>query len=64
MADAQIADPADVHFVQIKCPLLTAQRIADAESRGATVATRDTLKIDGSLARRKLARRRGRARRA
>src|SRR6266404_5457060 len=28
MADAQIADPADVHFVQIKCPLLTAQRIA------------------------------------
>jgi len=47
MADAQIADPADVHFVQIKCPLLTAQRIADAESRGQTVATRDTLKSMG-----------------
>jgi cyanuric acid amidohydrolase len=47
MADAQIADPADVHFVQIKCPLLTAQRIADAESRGQTISTRDTLKSMG-----------------
>jgi len=47
MADAQISDPADVHFVQIKCPLLTAQRIADAESRGQSVATRDTLKSMG-----------------
>jgi cyanuric acid amidohydrolase len=47
MADAQIADPADVHFVQIKCPLLTAQRITDAEGRGQTVATRDTLKSMG-----------------
>ena len=47
MADAQIADAADVHFVQIKCPLLTAQRIAEAEARGQTVATRDTLKSMG-----------------
>ena len=47
MADAQITDPADVHFVQIKCPLLTAQRIADAEGRGESVATRDTLKSMG-----------------
>jgi cyanuric acid amidohydrolase len=47
MADAGIADPADVHFVQIKCPLLTAQRITDAETRGETVATRDTLKSMG-----------------
>jgi cyanuric acid amidohydrolase len=47
MADAGIDDPAGVHFVQIKCPLLTAQRITDAESRGATVATRDTLKSMG-----------------
>lgn len=47
MADARIVDPADVHFVQIKCPLLTAQRIAEAESRGQTVATRDTLKSMG-----------------
>jgi cyanuric acid amidohydrolase len=43
MADAGIVDPADVHFVQIKCPLLTAERIAEAETRGRTVATRDTL---------------------
>ena len=47
MADAQITDPADVHFVQIKCPLLTAQRIAEAEGRVQTVATRDTLKSMG-----------------
>lgn len=47
MADAGIGDPAHVHFVQIKCPLLTAQRITDAESRGETVATRDTLKSMG-----------------
>jgi cyanuric acid amidohydrolase len=47
MADAQITDLADVHFVQIKCPLLTAQRIGEAESRGEAVATRDTLKSMG-----------------
>jgi cyanuric acid amidohydrolase len=47
MVDAEITDPAQVHFVQIKCPLLTAQRIADAETRGQTVATRDTLKSMG-----------------
>ena len=38
---------ADVHFVQVKCPLLTAQRIAEAEARGQTVSTRDTLKSMG-----------------
>jgi cyanuric acid amidohydrolase len=47
MADAQITDPADIHFVQIKCPLLTAQRIADAQTRGQKVATHDTLKSMG-----------------
>src|SRR3546814_13174524 len=47
MRDAAIDDPADVHFVQIKCPLLTAQRIAAADAREATVATRDTLKSMG-----------------
>lgn len=47
MADAQIADPGDVHFIQIKCPLLTAQRIAEAVGGGQTVATRDTLKSMG-----------------
>jgi cyanuric acid amidohydrolase len=43
MADAGIDDPADVHFVQVKCPLLTAQRVGEAQERGATVATSDTL---------------------
>src|SRR3546814_4568858 len=47
MRDAAIDDPADVHFVQIKCPLLTAQRIAAADARSAAVTTRDTLKSMG-----------------
>jgi cyanuric acid amidohydrolase len=47
MQDAGITDPADVHFVQIKCPLLTAQRIGEADARGVKVATRDTLKSMG-----------------
>ena len=42
MKDAGIAMPGDVHFVQIKCPLLTKERIEEAERRGATVATDDT----------------------
>ena len=47
MADAGIDDPAQVHFVQIKCPLLTAQRVAEAEARGESTVTRDTLKSMG-----------------
>ena len=47
MADAGIADLADVHFVQVKCPLLTVQRIGEAEARGATLAAKDTLKSMG-----------------
>ena len=47
MQDAGISDVADVHFVQIKCPLLTAQRIGEADVRGVKVATRDTLKSMG-----------------
>lgn len=47
MADAGISDPADVHFVQIKCPLLTAERIGAVEQAGGNVATRDTLKSMG-----------------
>src|SRR4051812_28449084 len=47
MADARIDDQAHVHFVQGKCPLLVAQRIAEADRRGAVVATRDTLKSMG-----------------
>jgi cyanuric acid amidohydrolase len=34
MADAGIADPHDVHFVQIKCPLLTSVRVEAASARG------------------------------
>jgi cyanuric acid amidohydrolase len=47
MRDADIADPADVHFVQIKCPLLTAQRVGETLRRGGTLATTDTLKSMG-----------------
>ncbi len=43
MADAGIADPADVHLVQVKCPLLTSERIAEAARRGVQVATGNTL---------------------
>lgn len=42
MQDAGIATPHDVHFVQIKCPLLTKGRIEQAAERGATTATDDT----------------------
>ncbi len=47
IADAGLASAADVHFVQIKCPLLTADRIAAAERRGQATTTRDTLKSMG-----------------
>ena len=43
MADAGIEDMADVHYVQTKSPLLTAERIADAKSRGQTVVTEETM---------------------
>ncbi|MEY9392801.1 cyanuric acid amidohydrolase [Bradyrhizobium japonicum] len=39
MADAGITDPADVHFVQIKCPLLTSDRVEAANARGSKTAT-------------------------
>lgn len=42
IADAAIEDSADVHFVQVKNPLLTKSRIADAKARGQTVVTEDT----------------------
>jgi cyanuric acid amidohydrolase len=38
MRDAGIDDVGDVHFVQIKCPLLTSERIKDALARGKTLA--------------------------
>jgi cyanuric acid amidohydrolase len=39
MADAGITDAADVHFVQIKCPLLTSERVEAAAARGNKTAT-------------------------
>lgn len=42
MREAALDDPAQVHFVQVKCPLLTSERIAEAAARGRTVATHDT----------------------
>jgi len=39
MADAGISDAADVHFVQIKCPLLTSERVEAASARGQKTAT-------------------------
>jgi cyanuric acid amidohydrolase len=41
---AGIATLGEVHFVQVKCPLLTAQRVADSVG---SVATTDTLKSMG-----------------
>jgi ring-opening amidohydrolase-like protein len=34
MAEAGITDPADVHYVQTKTPLLTIETIRDAKARG------------------------------
>ena len=39
MTDAGIDDPQDVHFVQIKCPLLTSERIEAALARGHKTVT-------------------------
>jgi cyanuric acid amidohydrolase len=39
MADAAIVDPHDVHFVQIKCPLLTSDRVEAAAARGNMTVT-------------------------
>ena len=39
MRDARIDAVSDVHFVQIKCPLLTSERVQDALARGKTTVT-------------------------
>jgi ring-opening amidohydrolase-like protein len=44
MKIAGIEDPADVHYVPTKTPLLTLETINDAKRRGHTVVTEDTLK--------------------
>ncbi len=45
--DAGISTLDDVHFVQIKCPLLTSDRIMDAKHRGKEVVVTDTYKSMG-----------------
>jgi cyanuric acid amidohydrolase len=40
-AQAGVSDPNDVHYVQVKGPLLTPAAVADADRRGAKVVTRD-----------------------
>ncbi|HVY17813.1 MAG TPA: ring-opening amidohydrolase [Rhodopila sp.] len=51
MRAAAITDPDDVHYVQVKCPLLTGERIAAALTRGQgqrqSVVTNDTYKSMG-----------------
>ena len=42
MAQAGIRGVADVHFVQVKCPLLTAAKVRDAIANGDEPVTRDT----------------------
>jgi cyanuric acid amidohydrolase len=41
LADLSIVDPGDVHYVQVKGPLLTPAGIKDAAKRGASVVTTD-----------------------
>ena len=40
-AEAGIAETRDVHYVQVKGPLLTPASIAEADARGASLVTRD-----------------------
>src|SRR5439155_7939786 len=41
LGEAEIDDPSDVHYVQVKGPLLTPAAVADADRRGAKLVTRD-----------------------
>jgi cyanuric acid amidohydrolase len=47
MRDAGIDSAQDVHFVQVKCPLLTSAKVAAALARGATPATHDSYESMG-----------------
>lgn len=47
MSDAGIHEISDVHFVQIKCPLLTSTKLADAIARGASPVVHDTYESMG-----------------
>lgn len=48
MRDAGIRHSRDVHFVQIKCPLLTAAKIGAARARGVDTVTHDTYESMGA----------------
>lgn len=48
MHDAGIDSARDVHFVQIKCPLLTAEKIRAAQARGMDTVTHDTYESMGA----------------
>lgn len=47
MREADIASPADVHYVQTKGPVLTPPRIAEAAARGRSVVTMDMVRSFG-----------------
>jgi cyanuric acid amidohydrolase len=47
MRMAGITDTKDVHFVQIKCPLIISQRVKEAHERGCEVVTDDTYESMG-----------------
>lgn len=47
MEDANIHDPSDIHFVQVKCPLLTSEKIEGAKKAGKEIVTDDTYKSMG-----------------
>jgi cyanuric acid amidohydrolase len=44
---AEIESTEDVHYVQVKCPLLTTERIGTAKKRGRKTVTEDTLRSMG-----------------
>ena len=47
MRDAGIQSADDVHFVQVKCPLLTSAKVSAALARGAAPATHDSYESMG-----------------
>jgi cyanuric acid amidohydrolase len=47
MDDAGLAAASDAHFVQIKCPLLTTEKIEDARRRGAATVVADAYESMG-----------------
>ncbi|MFV2047974.1 ring-opening amidohydrolase, partial [Metabacillus sp. YM-086] len=47
MRDANIHELSDIHFVQVKCPLLTSSKIEEAKKDGKVIVTDDTYKSMG-----------------